>query len=338
MENVTYKELYNNALVDPSAIDSDTLSTLIDRYPYAQSLHIAKARKHYQEQEAHDVESAFFYVTHPQWLYGFVVANEHPSDEVSIPTADTTTAAPLEADTVTQHAHDGNIETVIPEIDDSGLAEHPVSMDYVAYEEKSGEVAETDPTGMSQEVVPISQATPHEKVSVYNDDHLPYSFLWWLNKTRMEHAHTYQPYAPLDDSAVYPADPSHTPDEERLLDQQIRENIFHLQSPEEKLGSDQPAETISFQIPKKTDPIIERFIREEPQIKPPQADKINLENKARKSAEDQLTLVTETLANIYVEQGLYPKAIAIYQKLSLKYPEKSTYFAARITELTNKLP
>src|SRR5690606_39687209 len=97
-------------------------------------------------------------------------------------------------------------------------------------------------------------------------------------------------------------------------------------------------QTIPFKVPQKIDPIIERFIQEEPQIKPPPADKINLENKARKSAEDQLTLVTETLANIYVEQGLYPKAIAIYKKLSLKYPEKSTYFAARITELTNKLP
>jgi len=200
------------------------------------------------------------------------------------------------------------------------------------------DVVATDSPKVSQEVIPIAEATPHEKVSLYNDDHLPYSFLWWLNKTRMEYADTYRPYAPEDPIAIYPADAEDTPGEERVLDQQIRENIFHLQSPEDKLSAAQPAETISFQIPKKTDPIIERFIREEPQIKPPQADKINLENKARKSAEDHLTMVTETLANIYVEQGLYPKAIAIYKKLSLKYPEKSTYFAARITELTDKLP
>ncbi len=33
-----------------------------------------------------------------------------------------------------------------------------------------------------------------ERVSVYDDDTMPYSFLWWLHKTRLEYADTYQPY------------------------------------------------------------------------------------------------------------------------------------------------
>lgn len=288
VENVNYKELYHSALTDPASVDGDTLSALIDRFPYAQALRMVQVQKNYQENGSSNHSEKVLLVTGlPNWLYGYIIADK----------TEATTAI--------------EVETIIPETDDSGREEYPV---------------------------PLSEATPHEKVSLYNDDHLPYSFLWWLNKTRMEHADTYRPYAPGDLPADYPADATETTDEERVLDHQIRENIFHLQSPEDKLGAAQPAETVSFHIPKKTDPIIERFIREEPQIKPPQADKINMENKARKSAEDQLTLVTETLANIYVEQGLYPKAIAIYKKLSLKYPEKSTYFAARITELTDKLP
>ncbi|MCR4860977.1 MAG: hypothetical protein K5910_09990 [Bacteroidales bacterium] len=45
---------------------------------------------------------------------------------------------------------------------------------------------------------------------------------------------------------------------------------------------------------------------------------------------------TETLAGIYVEQGYLNEARDIYSKLSLRYPEKSVYFAALIEEINKK--
>ena len=49
--------------------------------------------------------------------------------------------------------------------------------------------------------------------------------------------------------------------------------------------------------------------------------------------EEEFDLCTETLAGIYAEQGYLDEAKQIYAKLSLRYPEKSVYFAALIEKL-----
>lgn len=46
---------------------------------------------------------------------------------------------------------------------------------------------------------------------------------------------------------------------------------------------------------------------------------------------------TETLAQIYAEQGYYEQAMEIYSKLILAYPEKNTYFAALIEKLKEEI-
>jgi tetratricopeptide (TPR) repeat protein len=52
-----------------------------------------------------------------------------------------------------------------------------------------------------------------------------------------------------------------------------------------------------------------------------------------KSVDESDELITETLAMIYFQQKKYDKALEAFQKLSLKYPEKSVYFASRIEEI-----
>lgn len=55
--------------------------------------------------------------------------------------------------------------------------------------------------------------------------------------------------------------------------------------------------------------------------------------KEPQSLQSELDLVSETLAQIFVKQGNFDKAIEIYSKLTLKYPEKRDYFAALIKKL-----
>jgi len=57
------------------------------------------------------------------------------------------------------------------------------------------------------------------------------------------------------------------------------------------------------------------------------------ENKAKESLFENEDLVTETLAKIYALQGNTSKAIRAYEILSLKFPQKSAYFATLIENL-----
>ena len=57
---------------------------------------------------------------------------------------------------------------------------------------------------------------------------------------------------------------------------------------------------------------------------------------AKESLIENESLVTHTLAKVYLEQGHYDKAISAYTKLCLKYPEKNSLFANQI-KLINKL-
>ncbi len=83
--------------------------------------------------------------------------------------------------------------------------------------------------------------------------------------------------------------------------------------------------------------IIDKFIAENPSISRPKQEFFNPMTAAQESVIDQENIVSETLAMIYEKQGYFEKAISIYEKLKLKYPEKSIIFAAQINALKNKL-
>jgi cytochrome c-type biogenesis protein CcmH/NrfG len=82
--------------------------------------------------------------------------------------------------------------------------------------------------------------------------------------------------------------------------------------------------------------IIDKFIAENPQISRPKQEFYNPMTVAQASVVDKENIISETLATIYLNQGYVEKAISVYQKLSLKNPEKSVYFAELIEKAKNK--
>lgn len=348
-----HSDLFHQALYNPLAVSEADLLTLIVKFPYVQSLRFAYERQLYlNNSEVHNISSTLLYAANPNWLYEYlhkaspVVEKAVVEEEIS---DDYVTYEDVEADETVDTIEE---DTNIPAQDElEKLIQSGATQDFFRMNKKEDAVAaiiedeEFDAVEIASsaavQISPIEHTQEEERISVYDDELLPYSFLWWLHKTRMEHAHTYQPFvkAPVErpQPSQHDIDRFKNHIDAQVLDQQIRENIFHLQSPEVKL-SDEVKNTVPFQVQKKnTDDLIEKFIKEDPQIKPPAGDKINLENKARRSSEDQYSLVTETLARIYIEQGLFPKAIEVYKKLVLKYPEKNAYFAAEILKLEKKL-
>ena len=63
------------------------------------------------------------------------------------------------------------------------------------------------------------------------------------------------------------------------------------------------------------------------------ASKSRQEKPAAAPDEPVFDIFTETLAQIYAEQGYYEQAKDIYSKLILAYPEKNAYFAALIQKI-----
>lgn len=127
-------------------------------------------------------------------------------------------------------------------------------------------------------------------------------------------------------------------------DKNAFENFFKKQNSEE-LFEFEKATHMEFDLkkeelvnedlePRETFDLIDRFIMENPTINSKTSSKTENDIKP-KPVEDSVGdgLITDTLAGIYVSQGLYEKAIDAYTKLSLKFPEKNSYFVAQIEKI-----
>lgn len=90
-------------------------------------------------------------------------------------------------------------------------------------------------------------------------------------------------------------------------------------------------------VKKRSQQIIDNFLNiERPRIVPvvkKEHRPSSISEQVESATSESDDLMSETLAGIYIKQKHYDKAISIFEKLRLKYPEKNVYFANRISEL-----
>ncbi|MFP4046636.1 MAG: hypothetical protein ACOCZ4_01780 [Bacteroidota bacterium] len=91
------------------------------------------------------------------------------------------------------------------------------------------------------------------------------------------------------------------------------------------------------EIPRKTakqnKDLIDKFIEQTPEIKIKQPPEETQKDISEEFVKENDNLLSEKLAKLYIKQGYYNKAIDAFEKLSLKYPEKSNYFAEQIQKV-----
>ncbi|MFQ3334773.1 MAG: hypothetical protein ACI94N_000111 [Candidatus Arcticimaribacter sp.] len=75
--------------------------------------------------------------------------------------------------------------------------------------------------------------------------------------------------------------------------------------------------------------LIDTFLKNKPKI-PPLSSNAETRSLSEEIKFNKEELMTETLAKVYVKQGKFKKALLAYKILSLKYPEKNSFFANQI--------
>ncbi len=120
--------------------------------------------------------------------------------------------------------------------------------------------------------------------------------------------------------------------DDATLDGQLRESVLRYLP----LGNALRQQLSQYLQKDRSEAVIDRFLTDPPRLqrrKPGLLDNLTTSDPAIESIEPDQDLVTETLAQLHIRQNNQEEALRIYQKLRLRFPEKSAYFDDQIQKI-----
>lgn len=316
------RQRFNILLKDPSQVDNNDIRQLNEyrkKYPYFQSLYVvvAKALKEREHPKAEAfIKKAAIFSANRSYLKGIIEGDilfqtPEPSEDLSPEPPN----AVAESTDQLQEANDV--------VKDDTPAKEPAPQASPKLE-KSKEVTKATPVAEKEEKKP---ALKTKKKQSAKDDQMSYHPD--LNELKA----TKSRIEALLRGEVPKEDPKKHDKEVQEIQNKVDSKIKAEATISAAKSTKKPRRANQIEI-------IEKFIAEDPRIDIKQKAAAESEPKQEDLAEKSLkapdTFITETMANLMLKQGKTKKAIDIYQKLSLKFPEKSAYFASQIEKVKSE--
>jgi hypothetical protein len=310
---------FHNLLENPntlSEVDLQDLKTIVDEFPFAQSvraLYLKKLKQNDSFKYNHNLKVTAAYTADRSVLFDFITSHEFNQNSVSESIKKNTqrlNAIPVDFENISEQTKSEQQDF------ESHLDANKAVLDPKLFEEKRDilleklEIYDSFPPqepilqSNEQKEEVESHASPENTLKIgqpldFTKDET-HSFSEWLNLIK---------FKPI----------------ERHQEKDANEDAINQKQQDDFAKKEM---IIKSTIAKKNK-LIEAFFSKSHKLEP-KRDENNKFNIAKAQMIPQEELMTETLARIYLEQKNYKKAIQSYKILSLKYPEKNGFFADQI--------
>ena len=311
-------------LKQPEAITAETLTDLEElawQFPYFQAVHtlIAKAK---HDQQAPDAEAvlhrAAIYAPDRRRLRKIILEEVHrPPAELADELAPPLTEAP----TVEKEAEPVDAPVVSPEVPEPTIEEasEPMEEPVVSFEASEPVVTEEN-----EPEATINATESEPEITVVAEEQ------------------ALEPRTAEQEEAPSVAEPAITPEPNTTDEADERESVYdalgkNLKNLQEVRSAQRPEDQkplTSGTTQQEQQELMDKFVNQEhDKLSTPMDLEATIADLAEKSTQAPEELMTENLAEIFIKQGKVEKGLALYEKLSLKFPEKKAYFADKIEQL-----
>lgn len=327
-------------LADPTQIkrsDIQELKQLLEQYPYVQAIRSLYLKALYSNESTsynQELKKTAAYTLDRDMLFNFIVSDDFTAYRpLELPLEEEKQPEPVAPPVSKDREPEQNISSLLESISKVAYAitkedripldpldEHPKEEDisdtfFSAAElteephnsaQKEGNnilLGEKEPSDSPSSVAELKNKLEIGKPLAFEADE-KYSFQEWLQLSKQQ---------PI------------------LRESDTKDSVFPQEEEEKKEIITKDEKKFQESLEKKQ-AMIDKFIETNPKIIPTKkatVSPINIEL----SLQENTSLMTETLAKIYLEQKKYQKAIQAYEILILKYPEKSSFFANQILDI-----